>query len=165
MPPQPPPLDEETKRERLNRELIELLNELRVALAGVTVLFAFLLTLPFSSRFEQLDGFQKNTLIFAFFAAASAIVTLVMPTAFHRIRWRHGDKEALLLTSNRLAVIGMICLSIALVAVVLLFTELFFSDAVAIAITVVFGAVLGWLWFVFPIARWARDDSAPTRRR
>jgi cation transport ATPase len=150
--------DEETRREQHNRELIELLNELRVALAGVTVLFAFLLTLPFSSRFEQLNGLQKNTLIFAFFAAASAIVTLVMPTAFHRIRWRHGDKEALLRTSNRLAVIGMFCLSVALTSVVLLFTELFFSEAVAISITVVFGAIIAGLWFVFPIARWARDD-------
>jgi hypothetical protein len=157
--------DEETSRERLNRELIELLNELRVALAGVTVLFAFLLTLPFTSRFEQLNSLQKNTLIFAFFAAASAVVTLVMPTAFHRIRWRHGDKEALLRTSNRLAVIGMVCLSVALTSVVLLFTELFFSDAVAIAITVVFGAIIAGLWFVFPIARRVRDGSAPTRRR
>jgi hypothetical protein len=150
--------DAESERERLNRELIELLNEIRVALAGVTVLFAFLLTLPFTSRFDQLDPFQQNTLIFAFFAAASSIVTLVMPTAFHRIRWRHGDKEALLRTSNRLAVVGLICLSVALTSVVLLFTELFFRDPVAIAITAVFGAALAGLWFVFPIARWARDD-------
>src|SRR5262245_66691780 len=106
--PERPENDEESKRQQLNRELIELLNELRVALAGVTVLFAFLLTLPFSSRFAQLNGLQQNTLIFAFFAAAAAVVTLVMPTAFHRIRWRHGDKEALLRMSNRLAVIGMV---------------------------------------------------------
>jgi cation transport ATPase len=164
MPPEPAD-DEETRRERLNRELIELLNELRVALAGVTVLFAFLLTLPFTQRFEDLEPLQENTLIFAFFAAASAVVTLVMPTAFHRIRWRHGDKEALLRTSNRLAVIGMVCLSVALTSVVLLFSELFFSDAVAISITVAFGAVLAGLWFVFPIARRVRDGSAPTRPR
>ena len=163
--PERPENDEESRRQQLNRELIELLNELRVALAGVTVLFAFLLTLPFTSRFAQLNHLQQNTLIFAFFAAAAAVVTLVMPTAFHRIRWRQGDKEALLRMSNRLAVIGMICLSVALTSVVLLFTELFFSDAVAIGITVVFGATIAGLWFVFPIARWARDDSEPTRRR
>ena len=163
--PERPENDEESRRQQLNRELIELLNELRVALAGVTVLFAFLLTLPFSSRFAQLNDLQQNTLIFAFFAAAAAVVTLVMPTAFHRIRWRQGDKEALLRMSNRLAVIGMICLSVALTSVVLLFTELFFSDAVAITITVVFGATIAGLWFVSPIARWARDDSEPTRRR
>jgi predicted membrane channel-forming protein YqfA (hemolysin III family) len=157
--------DEETRRQQLNRELLELLNELRVALAGVTVLFAFLLTLPFTSRFEQLDSLQENTLIFAFFAAASAIVTLVMPTAFHRIRWRHGDKEALLRTSNRLAVVGLVCLSVALTSVVLLFTELFFSDAVAIGVTVAFGAVLAGLWFVFPLVRWARDGSPSSRDR
>ena len=152
------PSDVESETERLNRELIELQNEIRVALAGVTVLFAFLLTLPFTQRFEDMDASQENTLIFAFFAAASSIVTLVMPSAFHRIRWRHGDKEALLRTSNRLAVVGLICLSIALTSVVLLFTELFFRDTVAITITVVFGATLAGLWFVFPIARWARDD-------
>jgi hypothetical protein len=150
--------EEESKRQQLNRELLELLNELRVALAGVTVLFAFLLTLPFTSRFEKLDQLQKNTLIFAFFAAASAVITLVMPTAFHRIRWRHGDKEALMRTSNRMALVGLVCLSVALTSVVLLFTELFFSEGVAIAITAIFGMLISGLWFVLPIARWARDD-------
>jgi hypothetical protein len=159
------PSDEESERERLNRELIELLNELRVALAGVTVLFAFLLTLPFTSRFQELDDLQENTLIFAFFAAASAVVTLVMPTAFHRIRWRHGDKEALLRTSNRMAQVGLICLAVALTSVVLLFTELFFREGVAIAITVAVGLAIAGLWFVVPLARWARDDRTPHRDR
>ncbi len=149
--------DEESRRQQLNRELLELLNELRVALAGVTVLFAFLLTLPFTSRFEKLDELQQNTLIFAFFAAASAVITLVMPTAFHRIRWRHGDKEALLRTSNRMALVGLVCLSVALTSVVLLFTELFFTEGVAIAITAIVGLVIAGLWFVLPLARWARD--------
>ncbi|HEY7666881.1 MAG TPA: DUF6328 family protein [Actinomycetota bacterium] len=159
--------DGESDRQARNRELLELLNELRVALAGVTVLFAFLLTLPFTSRFEKLDELQQNTLIFAFFAAASAVITLVMPTAFHRIRWRHGDKEALLRTSNRMALVGLVCLSVALTSVVLLFTELFFTEAIAIAITAIVGLVIAGLWFVLPLARRARygGDREPRTPR
>ena len=94
-------------KEELDRELTELLNEIRVGLPGVSVLFAFLLTLPFAARFEPLLAAQKAAYYLAFFSSAIAMVCLVTPSAFHRIRWRQGDKEAILRTSNRLVLIGL----------------------------------------------------------
>jgi predicted membrane channel-forming protein YqfA (hemolysin III family) len=151
--------DSESQHARLNRELIELLNELRVALAGVAVLFGFLLTVPFSSGFERLDDFGRNLLIVAFFATAAAVVTLVMPTAFHRIRWRRDDKEALLRVSNRMALIGMICLATSISSVVLLFTEVFFREAVAVVVGLVFATIVAVLWFAIPLSRKTKDGD------
>jgi predicted membrane channel-forming protein YqfA (hemolysin III family) len=142
--------------ERLDRELIELLNELRVTLAGVTVLLGFLLTVPFANRFATLDSFEQNTLILAFFSTAASVVTLVAPAAFHRLRWRERDKEALLRTSNRLAITGLICLSVSTTSVVLLFAELFFSTPVAVSATVAMALVIATLWFGLAIARRSR---------
>ena len=88
--------ENETQDERENRELIELLNEVRVVLPGVQVLVAFLLTLAFSSAFETIDDVEKFTYLVAFFSTAGASILLMTPTAFHRIRFRQGDKEALL---------------------------------------------------------------------
>jgi amino acid transporter len=144
--------------EELNEEFIELLNELRVALAGVAVLFGFLLTLPFSSGFDKLNDLQRTTLVVAFFTTAAAVISLLTPTAFHRIRWRQHDKEALLRWSNRLALLGLSCLAASTCSVVLLFSELFFSGRVAVAITTVAVLGVGSLWFALPLSRRIRSD-------
>jgi amino acid transporter len=146
--------------EELNQEFIELLNELRVALAGVAVLLGFLLTLPFSSGFDKLDDLQRTTLLVAFFTTAAAVISLLTPTAFHRVRWRQHDKEVLLRWSNRLALLGLVCLAASTCSVVLLFSELFFSGPVAVAITAVTALSVGSLWFALPVARRIRDGSS-----
>ncbi len=87
---------EETHEERVNRELIELLNELRVALPGVQVLFAFLLAVPFSQRFAETTELQRDTYMVALLSTLAGSVFLIAPTAYHRIRFRDRDKEALL---------------------------------------------------------------------
>lgn len=149
-------MTDDNNNARLDRELIELLNELRVALAGVTVLLGFLLTVPFTNGFSKLDSLQRNTLILAFFSTAASVVTLVAPAAFHRLRWRERDKEALLRISNRLAIAGLLCLSISTGSVVLLFAELFFSTPVAVLITIVTTSTIAVLWFGLAIIRHAR---------
>ena len=88
---------------RLDRELIELLNELRVALPGVQVLFAFLLTVPFSQRFAQTTEFQRDVYFSALMSVAVATALLITPSAFHRIRFRRRDKAYLLRVANRFA--------------------------------------------------------------
>src|ERR671916_2197791 len=93
----------EDRQERTARELIELLNELRVALPGVQVLFAFLLTVPFTQRFPDITSLQRNVFFVAFLSAAAATAFLIAPTAYHRIRFREGDKEQMLQTANVLA--------------------------------------------------------------
>src|SRR6476660_1649211 len=96
----------ESDKERLDRELIELLNELRVALPGVQVLFAFLLGLPFTQRFEQITGATEVMYVVSLVSAAAASAFLIAPSAHHRLRWRSRDKEHLLRTSNRQAIVG-----------------------------------------------------------
>lgn len=143
---------------RENRELIELLNELRIVLPGVQVLFAFLLTVPFTGRFETLGGFEKGTFVTAVLASAAAAIMLIAPTAYHRFQWRREeDKEALLKTSNRLALIGLSFLAVAMVAVVGLVLEIVTSTRLALILTMIVAAMILLLWFAFPI--WHREHE------
>src|SRR5213595_3851650 len=100
------PQAEETPKERADRELIELLNELRVALPGVQVLFAFLLAVPFANGWTRVTDLQRDVFFVAFLATAAASILLIAPSSYHRLRWREGDKEHMLVTSNRLAIAG-----------------------------------------------------------
>src|ERR671910_3374879 len=90
--------------ERVNRELIELLNELRVALPGVQIMFAFLLAVPFTQRFERVTELQKDVFMVALLCTLAGTVFLIAPSAFHRIRFRDRDKEALIKTANVFAI-------------------------------------------------------------
>jgi high-affinity Fe2+/Pb2+ permease len=150
----------ESEDERLDRELIELLNELRVALPGVQVLFAFLLTVPFSQRFGQLSELQRNTYFGTFLSAALASLFLIAPTAYHRLRWRAHDKEALLQTSNRLAIAGTACLALAISGTVFDITDILFGLGWASIVTSVIAAVLIWFWYGLPLLRKARDEHS-----
>jgi phosphatidylserine synthase len=144
---------EETDKERRNRELGELLNELRVALPGIQVLFAFMLTVPFSGSFGRLTDAEKAVYMAAFLATAIATVLFLAPTAYHRLRFREGDKEQILRTSNRLALAGLVFLMFALSAVVYLVSELVISAPVAAGFAAALAAFGSWLWFGLPITR------------
>lgn len=98
---------EEDQKERVDRELIELLNELRVALPGVQVLFAFLLTVPFTERFGRATALQRSVYFATLLLTTASSVLLIAPTPYHRLRFRAPDKEQLLFTSNRLAIVGL----------------------------------------------------------
>lgn len=148
----------------LNRELADLLNEIRVGLPGVSVLFAFLLGLPFASRFETLSWMQEASYVVAFFATTAAIVLLVTPSIYHRVRWRQGDKDALLRRSNVLAMVGFACLGVALVACVLLVAELVLPDALGIALTVSVAVLVAGLWFGMPLSRRVRGRASEGSR-
>jgi len=144
---------EETHEERVNRELIELLNELRVALPGVQVLFAFLLAVPFSQRFEQVTELQRDTYMVALLSTLAGSVFLIAPTAYHRIRFRDRDKEALLQISNSFAIVGMICLAIGMTSVVFLVTDLIFKGVTTTIVTTLTAALFAAVWFVLPLVR------------
>jgi cobalamin synthase len=146
-------------KEELDRELGELLNEVRVGLPGVTVLFAFLLTLPFAARFQRLSGAQQTAYYVAFYSAAIAMVCLVTPSAFHRIRWRRGDKEAILRASNRVVLAGFACLAVALVASVLLVSELVLPEPLPFIAAAVVGVLALALWFGLPVSRRLRGKG------
>jgi hypothetical protein len=144
---------EESKDERLDRELIELLNELRVALPGVQVLFAFLLAVPFTQRFERLTGVQEDVFFAAFLCTAVATALLIAPSAYHRLRWREHDKEHMLQASNRLAIAGTVFLAAAIIAVVYLVTNLIFGVVATLVATLLATILFGWLWYGLPLVR------------
>src|ERR1700758_719769 len=101
------PDQEETPKERANRELLELLNELRVVLPGVTVLLAFLLAVPFARGWTRVTTFQRDVFVIAFLASAVSVALLAAPTSYHRLRFRHGEKAQLVRLGNSLAIAGI----------------------------------------------------------
>src|SRR5881409_2860316 len=119
----------EGPKERVDRELIELLNELRVALPGVQVLFAFLLVVPFSNGFPKLSDLQRDVYVVAFLCTAVSTVLLLAPAAYHRLRFRQQDKERMLFTANKFAITGFAFLALAMCAVVFLISDVFFNLA------------------------------------
>ena len=152
-------MSDESKAERLDRELGELLQELRVALPGVQVLFAFLLTVPFSQGFDRLTEFQRDLYFGILLATALASIFFIAPTAYHRIRWRDYDKERLLVTSTRLSIAGIGILALAIGGATYLIGDLMFGVGVASLATAGIGAALVWFWFGLPLARKARDQA------
>jgi len=143
-----------------HQELVELLNELRVVLPGVQVLFAFLLTIPFTSRFRELSTFQDVLFAVTFLFAAFALVFLMTPTAYHRIRFRAGDDEAMLRISNRLTIAGLVCLAVSLEGAVILVGDLIPWKPMAAIAGATVGLLIVGLWFVLPVARAARDRTS-----
>ncbi len=152
--------NDESKEERLNRELIELLNELRVVLPGVQVLFAFLLTVPFTNQFRRITQEQEIVFFVTFLLTTVATILLISPSAYHRLRWRQRDKERMLQTANRLAISGLAFLAAALTGAVFLLTDLLFaSAAVVYLVTAAAAALVLWFWYGLALMRRAQDSN------
>jgi hypothetical protein len=149
----------ESKEERLNRELIELMNELRVALPGVQVLFAFLLIVPFSNGYSNMTELQKDVFFITFLCTAAASAFLIAPSAQHRLRWREYDKERLLVVANRQAIAGSVLLALAMSGATFLVTDVLFEVTSAAIVTGCVAALFTWLWFGWPLLREAQDDD------
>lgn len=149
----------EDERERINRELIELLNELRVALPGVQVLFAFLLILPFSPGFQEITSTERYVYFGSFIGAAVATALLIAPSSYHRIRFRAHDKEQMLFTSNRLAIVGMAFLALSITGVVFLITDFLFGEPTAGVVTAAIAVWFAWLWYGLPLSRKLKDKA------
>jgi cation transport ATPase len=152
--------EKENKDERLDRELEELLQELRIALPGVQILFAFLLVVPFNNRFAETDDLQRNVWFAALLLALGAVACFITPTAYHRLRFREFDKERLVMTATRLAVAGLVCLATALSASAFFVTGFVFSDRAAAFVTAIAAGVIGGLWFALPLVRKLTDEGS-----
>jgi Family of unknown function (DUF6328) len=148
---------EESHEERINRELIELLNELRVALPGVQILFAFLLAVPFTQRFARVTELQKHVFMVALLCSLAGTAFLIAPSAFHRIRFRDRDKEVLIRISNVFAIAGLAFLALGMTAVVFLVTDMLFKGLLTTIVTAATAALFAAVWFVFPLVRKAAD--------
>jgi hypothetical protein len=142
---------EETEEERADRNLSDLLQELRVALPGVQVLFGFLLTVPFSQRFSDLTAFQEKLYFGVLISVALATVLLVAPTAGHRILFRRQQKEYIVTISNRLALIGLLLLAVAMCGAITLISDFLFGATTAIISTIVMACAFIGFWFFGPL--------------
>jgi hypothetical protein len=147
----------ETALERCDRNLVELLQEVRVVQTGVQILFAFLLTAPLAPRFPQLSHFQQLVYFATLLAAGGAAILLIAPTAYHRILFRLGDKEHLVVIANRFTLAGLTGVALSMVGALLLVTDLLFDDVAVVAFTTgLAGLACLILWCVAPLRRRAR---------
>jgi hypothetical protein len=140
---------------QFQREWTEFLNEVRVALPGVQLLFAFLLTVPFTDRFARMDLLEHAAYFGCFLCTAVACAFLMAPSVYHRLHWRRDvqDKEQMLRTANLLAITGIALLGLAMCAAVFMLSALLIGVGAALAIAVGLGLLFGWLWFLFPLSR------------
>lgn len=143
--------DGEDPKERAARELIEFLNELRVIIPGVQVLFAFLLTVPFTLRFPDLNNLQTGVFFATLLCTATATALLIAPSAHHRLLWRQGAKEQLLALGNVLAVAGLMFLVPAMVGVIFVISDMIFGLTAALIVTSLMALFFVVLWFAFPL--------------
>jgi FtsH-binding integral membrane protein len=152
---------DESQRERLNRNLDQLLQELRVALPGVQVLFAFLLAVPFASRFDKVDQFERVVFFIALLFAALAVVLLMAPSIQHRILFRHDEKHFLVHLGTALAIAGMTSLACAMTLSVVLVADVLYGLWAALIAGGVTVIAFGVIWYAIPIDR--RRHAGPAR--
>ena len=149
----------EPDKERIDRELIELLNELRVALPGVQVLFAFLLILPFQQRFESINALERWVYFGALLASAGATALLITPSVYHRLNFRRKNKGRMLFDSNRLLLAGSALTAVGIACSIFLVTDVVFGSTIAVAATVGTLVVYAALWAALPLARRREPDE------
>ncbi|HEY1516673.1 MAG TPA: DUF6328 family protein [Solirubrobacteraceae bacterium] len=153
----------ETRLERDDRNLIELLQEARVVQTGVQILFGFLLAAAFQPKFERLSSFQKADYLVTLVCAAATLIMLTAPTAWHRILFRHGDKDHLVKVANRFMLIGLATMGLTSIGVVLLLSDVAFSPPVTAIVTVAALIACATTWCVLPLARRRALSRTPER--
>ncbi|MEW2380205.1 DUF6328 family protein [Micromonospora sp. NPDC047812] len=154
-------MSKETEKQRWQRNFADLLQELRVAQTGVQILFAFLLTLPFSNGFTRTSGFQKDIYIVALLSAAAATAMIISPVAFHRALFRQGRKPELVRFAHRMASGGLAFMLISMVSAVLLITDFVLDRSIALVLSGLTGLWFLTFWVFLPFSRrnWGDDDA------
>src|SRR3954464_5927660 len=154
-------IGDETEKHRWDRNFADLLQELRVAQTGVQILFAFLLTLPFSNGFPHVSRLQRDLYVVALLSAAAAAAMIISPVAFHRALFRQGRKPELVRYAHRMATRGLPFMLVSMVASILLITDYMLNIWVAVALTVVAAGVFVTFWAGIPLARrnWIEQDA------
>lgn len=148
----------ETLKQRSDRQLTELLNELRVALPGAQVLLAFLLAVPFATRFGRVDATEKVALFIALLSTVGGTLLLMAPPVYHRLRWGWGGKTDVIVVANRLFLAGTALLAVGVVAAVYLVTSFLYGTIAAIATTTFLGIAVAVIWYLLPLSRGSRPD-------
>jgi len=153
MPDEPSGGGEESEAERLDRNLIELLNELRVSGTGIQVLLAFLLVVPFNSGYKRMGPFDKDVYFLSLICIAGAATCLIAPSIHHRLLFRYGQRPFIIELANRLAIVGMSLLAVGLTSILVLIGNVVFGAGAAIACGALASCILGGAWFLIPLLR------------
>jgi hypothetical protein len=148
------------EHEKHDRQMIELLNELRIALPGVQILFAFLLTVPFAQGFQRVTPTQKTLFYAALLATAASTVCLIAPSATHRLRFHQSDRAYLIETANKYLIAGLIFLAVAIILALVMITDVLYNGAAVFAFPLAIAVLLVGLWFARPLYRTARGRSS-----
>jgi hypothetical protein len=149
---------DETEDERVDRNLQEMLGELRVALPGVQVLFAFLLVVPFNQRFTEVTQFQKTVFFATLLCTTASTLCLIAPTTHHRLEFRQQHKQEIVSTGNRVVILGLLLLAIAMTGVVLLVTDFLYGSTTTIIASAAVAVAFALIWYAIPLRRLARSD-------
>lgn len=147
------PRKDESEAERLDRNLSELLQELRVALPGVQVLFAFLLAVPFQQNFTKITPFQEKAYFVTLLLTALSAALFISPSAYHRMTFRMQQKDELVLLANKLAIAGLGCLALAMTGAIVLITDVLFGSLATIVTGATALLVFVLLWYALPLQR------------
>jgi hypothetical protein len=150
---------DQEEQERLNRQILELLNELRVAMPGVQVLFGFLLAVPFQQRFATVDDVQRTTYAATLVAAAVATAFLIAPSAMHRVTFRQGQKPAVIRIGTRQFLAGLVALALAMLGAVTLVLDFLFQSPTPVVVVGALAVLYLWLWFAHGL--WRRLRAEP----
>jgi hypothetical protein len=145
------------QQEKQDRQMIELLNELRVALPGVQILFGFLLTVPFAQGFQRVTDVQKGLFYATLLCTALSTVCFIAPSATHRLRFHQGDRQYVIETANKYAIAGLAFLAVAIVLALVMITDVLYAGTAVFAFPVLVALALVTLWFVRPLVRGAKD--------
>ncbi len=149
---------DESEKQRIDRNLEQLLGELRVALPGVQVLFAFLLVVPFNQRFADITSFQQTVYFVTLLCATAACACLIAPTAHHRVEFRERDKERIVFGGNRLAIVGLALLAVAMTGAITLVTDFLYSSTTTAVAAGLVGLLFFLLWYAIPVRRLLQQD-------
>src|SRR6478735_316548 len=149
------------QQEKQDRQMMELLNELRVALPGVQFLLAFLLTVPFAQGFERVTSFEKSVFYAALLFTAASVVFLIAPSATHRLRFHKNDRAFIVESANTYLIAGLACLAVALVLALIMVTDFLFDHWIVVAGPAMVALLLALLWFIRPLFRNGRSGGTP----
>ena len=147
--------------EKRDRQMMELLNELRVALPGVQFLLAFLLTVPFAQGFERVTSFEKSVFYAALLFTAASVVFMIAPSATHRLRFHKNDRAFIVESANTYLIAGLACLAVALVLALIMVTDFLFDHWIVVAGPAMIALLLALLWFIRPLFRNGRSGGTP----
>jgi hypothetical protein len=146
--------------EKRDRQLLELLNELRVALPGVQILFGFLLTVPFTQRFGETTSFQRNVFYITLVSATVSTICFIAPSAVHRLRFHQHERAYVIESANKLLIAGLCFLGLAILSAVLLITDFLYDGPRVVVYVGALALLLVFLWFVRPLYRAVRGLSS-----